>query len=63
MAELNTYDLEGVVHGIKIRPSDTYRGTTDCGLSFTLPIYGALTGKRWTGTHDHITCISCIGRR
>ncbi len=59
---LNTYDRDGVVHSVKIKPTNTYKGTAGCGLAFSWSQYGAWTSTRWTGTHDQITCLSCIAR-
>jgi len=59
---LNTYDRAGVVHSVKDKPNNERLGRTHCELTFSWPIYGALSATRWTGTHDHVTCLSCIGR-
>jgi len=57
---LNTHDVAGVTHAVEQKPNDEYRGRTYCGISFSWPIYGALNGTRWTGTHDPVTCLTCL---
>lgn len=58
---LNALDRQGVVHVVHTYPDNIKMGFTVCRYQFTFPMYSEYWAiNRWTGTHDHVTCLTCL---
>ena len=61
MHRLNAEDHGGLIHAVRIDPSELTLGVTRCRRFFTFPLFCHFKREvRWEGTEAMVTCLMCI---